>query len=177
MVAPIIAAAFTPFVKDLFANGLTMLGNAVMSKGKEKVEEAIGVKLPPSGEPLSPEKLSEMRTLEFTHEEKLLELGIEKEKISLELEKVSQDAVTKRWEADMLSDSYLSKNIRPIALIHTLIAFDALLVAALLNKTVPDGYLSLIGSLLTTMVAAYFVGRTVEKGIDLYQGWKQTKGE
>lgn len=87
MVAPLIAAALTPFVKDLFANGLTMLGNAVMAKGKEKVEDALGVKLPPSGESISPEKLAELRALEFEHEEKLLELGIRQQELDIEAEK------------------------------------------------------------------------------------------
>lgn len=174
---PLIAAALSPLVKDLFSNGLNLLGNAVLAKGKAKVEETLGIKLPEEGKPLSPEQAAQLREAQFEHEERLLELGIEKEKLSLEGEKVAQDAVTKRWEADMLSDSWLSKNVRPLALVHTFIAFDLLLIAALFGKVIPDGYLSLVGSLLTTMVAAYFVGRTVEKGIDLYQGWKQTKGE
>jgi len=174
---PVIAAVLSPLVKGLFSSGLNLLGNAVLAKGKEKVEETLGIKLPDEDKPLSPEQAAQLREVQFEHEERLLELGIEKEKISLEGEKVAQDAVTKRWEADMLSDSWLSKNVRPLALVHTFIAFDLLLIAALFGKVIPDGYLSLVGSLLTTMVAAYFVGRTVEKGIDLYQGWKQTKGE
>jgi hypothetical protein len=174
---PLIAAALAPLVKDLFSNGLNLLGNAIVAKGKAKVEEVLGVKLPEGDKPLTVEQLEHLRELQFEHEETLLKLSIEKEKITLEGEKVAQEAVTKRWEADMLSDSWLSKNIRPLALVHTFIAFDLLLIAALFNKVIPDGYLSLVGSLLTTMVAAYFVGRTVEKGIDLYQGWKQTKGE
>jgi hypothetical protein len=91
MVAPLIIAALTPFVKDLFANGLSMLGNAVLSKGKAAVEEKLGVKLPEEGKPLSPEQLVEMRNLQFEHEEKLLELGIEKAKVELELEKVDSE--------------------------------------------------------------------------------------
>lgn len=164
-----------PLIPGLFANGLSLIGNAILAKGKDKVEEAIGMKLP-DADP-TPEQLEQLRSLQFEHEERLLELAVEKELLNLEGEKVAQEAVTKRWEADMLSDSWLSKNIRPASLVHTFFVFDLLLVAALLGKTVPDGYLSLISSLLTTMVAAYFVGRTVEKGIDLYQGWKQTKGE
>jgi hypothetical protein len=168
-------ALLLPLVQGLFSNGLDLLGKAVIAKGKDKVEELIGVKLPDT-EP-TPEQLKELRSLQFEYEEKLLALAIEKEKVKVEGEKVAQEAITKRWEADMLSDSWLSKNIRPLALLHTLVVFDALLVAALFKKVIPDGYLALVASLLTTMVAAYFVGRTVEKGIDLYQGWKQTKGE
>lgn len=177
MVAPLIMAALaSPLVKGLLANGLNLLGNAIMTKGKAVVEEKLGVKLPEEGVPPTPEQLEKLRVLQFEHEETLLELSIKKMEVELEGEKVATEAVTKRWEADMLSDSYLSKNIRPIALLHTLAAFDILLLAALFNKVIPDGYLSLIGTLLTTMVGAYFIGRTVEKGIDLYQGWEQTQG-
>lgn len=75
----------------------------------------------------------------------------------------------------MRNDTWLSKNIRPVALLHTLAVFDLLLIAALFGKVLPEGYLSLVGSLLTAMVSAYFVGRTVEKGIDVYQGWKRAR--
>lgn len=177
MVAPLIAAALTPFVKDLFANGLSMLGNAIMSKGKAAVEEKLGVKLPDEQKPLTPEQLVRMRQLQFDHEEKLLELGIEKERVVLELEKVSAEAVTKRWEADMLSDSWLSKNIRPLALITGFATFLIFALLSVFGVNVQDGYVALLGDLLQVMVGAYFVGRTVEKSVDVYQGWKQTKGE
>ena len=177
MVAPLIVAALTPFVKDLFANGLSMLGNAVLSKGKAAVEEKLGVKLPDERQPLSPEQLVTMRQLQFDHEEKLLELGIEKEKLALELEKVAAEAVTKRWEADMLSDSWLSKNIRPLALIAAFATFLIFALLSLFDVLVADGYVDLLGNLLQVMVGAYFVGRTVEKSVDVAQAWKHTKGE
>jgi len=154
-----------------------MLGNAIMSKGKAKVEETLGITLPPEGKPLTPEQLADMRELEMTHEETLLAMAVRQQELNLELEKSVTGAVTKRWEADMLSDSWLSKNVRPLALLHTLGALDVLLLCAFFEVYVPDTYLTLVGTLLTTMVGAYFVGRTVEKGVDVYQGWKQTKGE
>lgn len=177
MVAPVVVAALTPFVKDLFANGLNMLGKAIVSKGKEAVEEKLGVKLPDADKPMTPEQAQLMREIEFKHEEVLIQLAVEKAKVELDLEKVGAEAVTRRWEADMLSDSWLSKNIRPIALVHTFIAFDLLMLCALFSITVPDGYLALLKELLIVMVGAYFVGRTIEKGVDIHQGWKQTKGE
>lgn len=176
MVAPLVIAALTPFVKDLFANGLSLLGNAILSKGKEKVEETLGVKLPADSQPLSPEKLAEMRQLEFTHEEKLLELGIKKQELELEAEKTATEAVTKRWEADMLSDSWLSKNIRPLSLIAAFALFLIFSLLSLFNLNVHNDYLTLLGELLKIMVGAYFVGRTLEKSVDVYQGWKQTQG-
>lgn len=177
MVAPLLLAALSPLVKGLFENGLHMLGNAVLAKGKAAVEEKLGVKLPDEQQAPTPDQLLQMRQLQFEHEEALLAFGVEKEKISLELEKSATEAITKRWEADMLSDSWLSKNIRPLALLHTLAVMDILLACAVGGLEVPDNYLALVGQLLMLMAGAYFVGRTVEKGVDLYQGWKQTKGE
>lgn len=176
MVAPLVIAALTPFVKDLFANGLGLLGNAVLAKGKEKVEETLGVKLPPEGQQLSPEKLAEMRQLEFAHEEKLLELGIKKQELDLEAEKSATEAVTKRWEADMLSDSWLSKNVRPLVLLFLLATYVIFAIGSAFDINVNEEYVKLLGQWGMMVMSAYFVGRTVEKGIDVYQGWQQTKG-
>jgi len=88
MVAPVIAA-LTPFVKGLFANGLSLLGNAILSKGKAAVEEKLGIKLPDENVPPTHEQLIELRQLEFDHEEKLLELDIEKQKLELESDKLA----------------------------------------------------------------------------------------
>lgn len=84
MVAPLVVAALTPFVKDLFSSGLTLLGNAVMSKGKDYVEKKLGVELPPEGKPIPPEKLVELRQLEFAHEETLQQLAVRRAELELE---------------------------------------------------------------------------------------------
>ncbi len=177
MVAPLVVAALTPFVKDLFANGLSLLGNAVLAKGKEKVEEALGVKLPQEGQPLSPEKLAEMRQLEFAHEEKLLELGVRKQELDLEATRIATDAVNKRWEADMLSDSWLSKNVRPMVLLFLLFTYILFATISAFGVNVNQEYVKLLGEWGMMVMSAYFVGRTIEKGIDVYQGWSQTKGD
>lgn len=91
MVAPLLVAALTPFVKDLFENGLSMLGNAIAAKGKAKVEEVLGVKLPPEGQPLTPEQVIRMRELEMTHEEALLEMAIRKQELDLETDRLAVD--------------------------------------------------------------------------------------
>lgn len=173
MVAPLLI----PIVSMLAEKGMALLSSAVQAKGKEAVEKLIGTKLPEMAAQLTPELAATLREKEMEHEEELLKLSIEKERLSLEGEKAAAEAVTKRWEADMLSDSWLSKNVRPLSLIHTFLVLDLLMVCALFGKTVDGGYLSLLKELLMLMVGAYFLGRTVEKGVDLYQGWKQTKGE
>lgn len=65
----------------LAQNGLGLLSSAIQAKGKEVVENALGVKI--SDDP-SPEEVSKLRQLQFDHEERLLELGIEKARQDLE---------------------------------------------------------------------------------------------
>lgn len=69
--APIIAS----LLGTLAQNGLGLLSSAIQAKGKEVVEEAIGFKIPDDPSPATVEKL---RQLQFDHEERLLELGIQK---------------------------------------------------------------------------------------------------
>lgn len=70
-----------PIVASLLASGLNLLGNAVMSKGQEVIEEKLGVKL---GEPKSPEDVLRLKQLEVDHEEFLIEAGIRQKEQELE---------------------------------------------------------------------------------------------
>lgn len=65
----------------LAENGLGLLSSAIQAKGKQVVEDTLGVKI--SDNP-SPEEVSKLRQLQFDHEERLLELGIEKARQDLE---------------------------------------------------------------------------------------------
>tara|TARA_R110002074_G_scaffold233367_2_gene404994 strand:+ start:3519 stop:3917 length:399 start_codon:yes stop_codon:yes gene_type:complete len=84
------------------------------------------------------------------------------------LEKANSDAqaqVTERWKADMASDSFLSKNIRPLVLIFLTAVFTILSFfdGNVGDFTVADQYVPVFQSLLITVYGAYFVGRTWEK--------------
>lgn len=173
MVAPFLA----PILKVLASNGLGMLAGAIAAKGKEVIEEKIGIKIPDSVEQLTPEVIKELKIKEIDHEEFLINAQIRRAEITLEAESKASQEVTKRWEADMLSDSYLSKNIRPLSLVAVLGMIFLFAVLAIFGMATPEVYVQLLKELALIMVGAYFVGRSVEKGIDLYQGWKQTKGE
>ena len=77
-----------------------------------------------------------------------------------------QDAVTKRWQADMSSDVTLAKLIRPVTLICLMVMFMATMVADSLDNlpfNVKDSYVSLLEILMLTAFGAYFAGRTIEK--------------
>jgi hypothetical protein len=169
---PIIAAALSPFVKDLLANGMTLLGNAVMSKGRAYVEEKLGVVLPPGDQPIPPEKLAQLRALEFEHEESLQALAIRRAEIEIESERTAQGAVTERWQADMLADSWLSKNIRPLVLIYLLGAYSVLSLLSAAGVLVTQAYVELLAQMLMLVMGAYFAGRTMEKIVDMRERGK-----
>ena len=65
----------------LAENGLGLLSSAIQAKGKQVVEKTLGVTIPDSPSDVDVEKL---RQMQFEHEEKLLELGIEKAKLEQE---------------------------------------------------------------------------------------------
>ena len=84
----------------------------------------------------------------------------------LELDKLEMQEVTKRWEADMVSDSWLSKNVRPMCLV-SLTAFIFFLIITD-SKTewafdVAESYIKLLETLLVVVYVAYFGSRGVEK--------------
>ena len=102
--------------------------------------------------------------LTTSKEEKL----IIKKQIQEILEKADSDAqaqVTERWKADMNSDSFLSKNIRPMVLIYLTVIFSALSFTDgnIGTFTVAKEYIPIFQTLLVTVYGPYFVGRSWEK--------------
>jgi cation transport ATPase len=77
-------------------------------------------------------------------------------------------AITDRWKADSTSDSWMSKNSRPLTLLsllfflYVIILSDSIEAWATFN--VKESYVDLLQILLTTVVVAYFGGRSYEKG-------------
>jgi len=80
-------------------------------------------------------------------------------------DKEAQEQVTKRWESDMQSDSFLSKNIRPLVLIYLTIIFTvcAFFDGNIGEFKISEEYIPIFQTLLVTVYGAYFVGRTWEK--------------
>jgi hypothetical protein len=155
----------------LAESGLNLLSSAIQAKGKEVVEKTLGVKI--SDNP-TPEEVEKLRQLQYDHEERLIELGIEKAKMELEELKALLEAqnnqennVSERWKADMSSDSWLSKNVRPGTLVYLLTAY---LMFALLDGygyKISESYVQLLGQWGMLVMTAYFGGRTVEKVMEL----------
>ena len=72
-------------------------------------------------------------------------------------------AVTERWQADMASDSWLSKNIRPMTLIAIFVAYFLFASLSAANINVNESYVKLLGEWGQLIMLAYFGGRTAEK--------------
>jgi len=72
-------------------------------------------------------------------------------------------AVSERWQADMASDSWLSKNIRPMTLIYILSAYVLFALLDGYGYKISESYVNLLGQWGMLVMTAYFGGRTVEK--------------
>jgi hypothetical protein len=100
-----------------------------------------------------------------TTDEERLEAKIHIQELLEKADKDAQEQVTERWRYDMQSDSFLSKNIRPLIMIFltamfTLLAFtDGNIGEFKIQKE----YIPIFQTLLVTVYGAYFVGRTWEK--------------
>lgn len=83
--------------------------------------------------------------------------------VEADFAKAQLQAVTARWEADMKSDSALSKNIRPMTLVAILAAYFLFAMMSAFNVNVNEAYVKLLGEWGQLIMLAYFGGRTVEK--------------
>ena len=79
---------------------------------------------------------------------------------------VEQENVTRRVEADMASDSWLSKNIRPMTLIFLLVAYSGFAIASIFEFETRAAYVELLGQWGMLVMSFYFGGRTMEKIAD-----------
>ena len=73
--------------------------------------------------------------------------------------------ITARWQVDLKSDSWLSKNVRPMVLIFLIVCTMLLIFidAGAIKFDVKDSYIDLLQLVLITVIGAYFGGRSLEK--------------
>ena len=164
---PIVAS----LLGTLAQNGLGLLSSAIQAKGKEVVENALGVKI--SDNP-SDAEVAKLRQLQYDHEERLIELGIMKAQAELDELKVfalasqnEDNNVTDRWKADMSSDSWLSKNIRPMSLVAIFVGYFIFAMMSAFGLDANESYVQLLGQWGMLIMGAYFGGRTIEKLADM----------
>jgi hypothetical protein len=99
---------------------------------------------------------------------KLAQSGdLAKMQADLDAYKVEQDNLTKRMEADMASDSWLSKNIRPVTLAYILSAYLVLAVLDGAAMDIGDAFVELLGQWGMLVMSFYFGGRTMEKIMEM----------
>ena len=100
-----------------------------------------------------------------TTEEEKLEIKKQVQIILEEADNNAQQQVTDRWNADMNSDSWLPKNIRPLVLVFLTFVFSLLAFTDgnIGEFKIAKEYIPIFQTLLVTVYGAYFVGRTWEK--------------
>ena len=87
------------------------------------------------------------------------------EQVLVSAEQEAQKEVSARWESDMKSDAWLPKNIRPVTLIFLTVCFVILSVfdGNIGEFSISASYVPVYQTLLMTVYAAYFAGRSIEK--------------
>ena len=103
-------------------------------------------------------------SLTTTKEEKL-EAARKIKELVYNREQEMQKQVTNRWEADMKSDSWLSKNVRPLVLIFLVVSTVLMIFidAGTIKFVVEPKWTDLLQLVLITVIGAYFGGRSLEK--------------
>jgi hypothetical protein len=85
----------------------------------------------------------------------------------LNADNVENQELTKRLEADMKSDSWLSKNIRPLTMVYILSAYLVLALLDAAGLDISDNFVSLLGQWGMLVMSFYFGGRTLEKVMNM----------
>ena len=94
------------------------------------------------------------------------ELALKLKEIDCKEYEVEQNNLTERMKADMSSDSWLSKNIRPMVLIFLLLAYSGFAIASIFEYETRGAYVELLGQWGMLVMSFYFGGRTMEKLAD-----------
>jgi hypothetical protein len=100
-----------------------------------------------------------------TTDEERLEAEAKIKDLVMGYEAEMQKQVTERWKMDMQSDSWLSKNIRPLVLIFLVVSTVLLIFidAGIIQFEVKSSWVDLLQLVLITVIGAYFGGRSLEK--------------
>jgi len=104
---------------------------------------------------------------------KLLEMQQNGELAKINADAAEQHELTARLQADMSSDSWLSKNIRPMTLIFILFAYFLFAMMSAFGQDANQKYVELLGQWGMLIMSFYFGGRTLEKIMDMKAKEKQ----
>ena len=156
-----------PLVQTLLGNGLGLIANAVMAKGKQWVEEKTGVKLEPD---MPPDQIAQLKVAEMQHEEELMRLKLEENKLDLEeLGMRLQDTGSARDREVQIATSkeapLLNKLITPILALAILLITLALFSVVMFQESPVDSsrkdiliYILGVLSAISTQIVSYYFG-------------------
>ena len=161
-----IPAALLSIVQPLLANGLGLVANAVLAKGKKVVEDKLGVELKPD---MTPEDMAKVQIAAMEHEEELMRLRLEEDKLDLaELELRLKDVDSARDRETAIATSkdapLLNKIVTPVLalgivgltfILFGVVMFDASPVEAS-RKDILIYVLGVLSAIATQIVSYYF---------------------
>lgn len=107
----------------------------------------------------------------------LAKLAQEGKLADIQADVAEQQELTKRQQADMMSDSWLSKNIRPMTLIAILTGYFTFAMMSAFNLDTNKAYVELLGQWGMLIMSFYFGGRTLEKIMDMKAKEKEVVAE
>ena len=101
----------------------------------------------------------------ITSKEEKLEAERKVKELIASYEVQMEKEISSRWNADMKSDSWLSKNVRPLVLVFLVVSTVLMIFidAGTINFVVEDKWTDLLQLVLITVIGAYFGGRSLEK--------------
>lgn len=149
-----------PLVTTLLQNGLSLLGNAVLAKGKDWVEQKTGVKL---DGPLTSEQLTALKQAEMKHEQELMQIRLESDKLAYA---DNDSARTREVQiATSAAAPLINKIITPLLALAVVLLTFGLFAVVMFNSSPVDPsrkdvlvYVLGVLSAISTQVASYYFG-------------------
>jgi len=163
----VIPAALAAILTPLLGNGLNLVANAVMAKGKDYVEKKLGVELKPD---MSPEDLARVQIAQMQHEEELLKLRLEEDRLDLaELEMLLKGTNDARQREVQIANSdkapLLNKIVTPVLALSILLLTFVLFGVVMFNDTPLEAsrkdiliYILGVLSAIASQIVSYYFG-------------------
>ena len=162
-----IPAALAAILTPLLGNGLNLVANAVMAKGKDFVEKKLGVELKPD---MSPEDLAKIQIAQMEHEEELLKLRLQHDSLDLaELEMLLKSTNDARQREVQIANSdkapLLNKIVTPVLALSILLLTFVLFGVVMFNDTPVEAsrkdiliYILGVLSAIASQIVSYYFG-------------------
>jgi hypothetical protein len=180
----VIPAALQAILTPLLGNGLNLVANAVMAKGKDYVEKKLGVELKPD---MTADEIIRLKTAEMEHEEELLRLKIEENKLDLaELDMRLKDVDSARDREVSIATSkdapLLNKIVTPVLALGVIGLTFALFAIVMFDNNPVEAsrkdiliYVLGVLSAIATQIVSYYFGSSQgskDKGDQLREAMK-----